>query len=313
MPCVRGGLPRLVDLHDDYADYRDQFVILTVHTGGAKGMDELNVKTIAEYDRKIERVIRDYWHGRNHPFPVLVDDGYKTFEAYSVDAVSTSVLIDPQGNVVGAVDPGVLAAKFPKPRPERLLPRLLDRKFMLPVDKGPLTTALKTLGAAIEQEITFATPELEQKAKGCVLPTRFFLHATLKSEFDLLLAPFDMKATIGPKGYVVTTKSLPDPADPSPIQKSTNARIERDLASNRGKLSFEIEKKPLEEVIAAFDNQAGETILLDPRAVLDGKIDPRRVVSLSLKEVPLGQGLKQFVESLGLRLVVRDEVIVVEP
>ena len=312
-PCVRFQMPRLIAFHDDYAAYRDQFVILTLHTGGARGDDELTVKTIAEYDKKIERDITDYWYGRNHPFPVLIDDDPKTFTAYSIDVIPTPILIDPSGNVVGHVGLEALAAKFPTPSLDVILPRMLDRRAMFPVQKGPLRAALKSLGEAIDQEITFASPEIEKKVDICKLPYAYFMGVSLRSGFELLLDPFDLQATIGPKGYVVSMKEPTAAPRESAVQKSEKARIERMLAEPRAKISLEFENKPLEQALTMLQMQMGMEILLDPRAVLEGKIDPRRVVSSRIKDASLGQALNQFAKSLGLKVVVRDEVIVLEP
>lgn len=85
------------------------------------------------------------------------------------------------------------------------------------------------------------------------------------------------------------------------------------LAGTQGRISLEFENKPLEQAITMLQNQMGLAILLDPRAILDGKINPQRLVSKKVKDLPFGQALKLFVKSLGLKLSIRDEVIVIEP
>ncbi len=312
-PCVRFQMPRLMAFNEDYAAYRDQFVILTIHTGGARGEVDLTARSLAEYDKKIEQVITYYWYGHNHPFPVLIDDDPKSFTAYSIDMIPTPILIDPSGNVVGQVDLEALAAKFPKPPLTVILPRMLERKAFFPVGKGPLRVALKSLGEAIDQEITFASPESEKKADLARLPYVYFMGISLRSAFELLLDPFDLQATIGPKGYVISLKDPSAVTSESAVQKSEKARIERILAEPRARISLEFENKPLEQALTMLQRQMGMEVLLDPRAVLNGKIDPRRLVSSKVKDASFGQALNQFAKSLGLKVAIRDEVILLEP
>ena len=53
-------------------------------------------------------------------------------------------------------------------------------------------------------------------------------------------------------------------------------------------------------------------MVLDPKGRLQGKIDPTAPVTGSGKGVPIGKALEKLLSPLGLRAVVRDEVIVIE-
>ena len=53
--------------------------------------------------------------------------------------------------------------------------------------------------------------------------------------------------------------------------------------------------------------------MLDPRGRLQGKINPEAPITASGTEVPTGEALTQLLQPLGLRIAVRDEVIVIEP
>ncbi len=53
--------------------------------------------------------------------------------------------------------------------------------------------------------------------------------------------------------------------------------------------------------------------MLDPRGRLKGNINPEAAITAAGKEVPLGEALARVAEPLGLRVAVRDEVIVLEP
>ena len=68
----------------------------------------------------------------------------------------------------------------------------------------------------------------------------------------------------------------------------------------------------MEKVVAFFESQSGENVVLDPKGRMQGKIDPATPVSGSGKGVPMGEALKKLMSPLGLRVVVRDEVIVLE-
>ena len=52
--------------------------------------------------------------------------------------------------------------------------------------------------------------------------------------------------------------------------------------------------------------------MLDPKGRMQGKIDPLAPVTGSGKDVPMGEALERLTAPLGLRVVVRDEVIVLE-
>ena len=59
------------------------------------------MKDFAELDPKLEPIVANAWKGRALPFPILLDATGKTLEAYGITAFPTSVLIDPEGRVVG--------------------------------------------------------------------------------------------------------------------------------------------------------------------------------------------------------------------
>ena len=83
-------------LHDELAPYRDKYAILTFH--------EESVKDFAELDEKLPVIIRERWDGKSLPFPILLDSTGETIKNWGVNAFPTTVLIDPQGKLVGEVD-----------------------------------------------------------------------------------------------------------------------------------------------------------------------------------------------------------------
>ena len=129
----------------------------------------------------------------------------------------------------------------------------------------------------------------------------------------MLLDPIGLAGKIGPNGYVITAKPKSDSsAEPalSKMQRTCAERIDRKLKES--KYSYEFDKAPLVKVAAFFEQQSTENVVLDPRGRLQGKIDPEATITGSGKDVPMGEALEKLVAPLGLHVVVRDEVIVLE-
>jgi thiol-disulfide isomerase/thioredoxin len=106
-PCV-GSMPELMELHDEFGD--KGLVIIAVHDD--------SVESIEELDKHLEKTRQGLWKGRDLPFLVALDGGGElpisgterstkgaTHAAYGVQHWPTTILIDPQGKVVGERDP----------------------------------------------------------------------------------------------------------------------------------------------------------------------------------------------------------------
>jgi thiol-disulfide isomerase/thioredoxin len=102
-PCV-GSMPELMELYDKYHD--KGLVVIGVHDD--------SVASIADMDKNLEKTRKELWKGRDLPFPVALDGGGElpisgterstrgaTHAAYGIQHWPTTILIDPQGNVVG--------------------------------------------------------------------------------------------------------------------------------------------------------------------------------------------------------------------
>ena len=59
-------------------------------------------------------------------------------------------------------------------------------------------------------------------------------------------------------------------------------------------------------------SRANQNVVLDPRGRLQGKIHPEATITASGKDVLFGEALEKLVGSLGLHVVIRDKVIVLE-
>jgi thiol-disulfide isomerase/thioredoxin len=306
-PCVGGALPRMMEIYDDHEDERDKYVVLTVHAP--------DTKTFAELDERVKPVVRDIWAGRMIPFPILLDADSKIQQTFGVSHWPTTLLFDPEGKLVGEVQPDFLEMKL-KPVPlTATLPRKLERNTAIYFNNPTLKEALANLKLQTKAEFELDSDSLKSLAlsESTKVPLTIAGQVSLRSALELLLDPLDLVATIGPKGYMITRKPKSDSsveATCSKMQQTCATRIERKLKES--KYSFDFDKAPLAKVAAFFEAQSTENVVLDPRGRLQGKIDPERMITGSGKDVAMGAALEKLVGPLGLHVVVRDEVIVLE-
>jgi thiol-disulfide isomerase/thioredoxin len=306
-PCVGRALPRMMEIHDDHEDERDKYVMLTVHSP--------DTKTFAELDERVKPVVRDIWAGRMIPFPILLDADSKIQQTFGVSHWPTTLLFDPEGKLVGEVQPDDLEAKLKKVPLAMTLPRKLDRNTSIFFNNPTLKEALANLKGQINAEFELDAESLKSLGltESTKVPLTFAGQVSLRSALELLLDSMDLTATIGAKGYVITRKPKSESsadATLSKMQQTCAARIENKLKES--KYSYDFDKTPLAKVAAFFEAQTTENVVLDPRGRLQGKIDPATTISGSGKDVALGEALEKLVGPLGLHVVVRDEVIVLE-
>src|SRR5262249_9498548 len=127
-----------MDLYDAHRDHRDQFEIIAFH--------DATVKDFAELDEKLKPIIRNTWRGRPLPFPILLDSTGETIKAFGIRAFPTTILIDPDGNLVGQLGDDVLEAKLRAlPVAERVR-RALDRDVGFTFDEPSLAVLTRFLG-----------------------------------------------------------------------------------------------------------------------------------------------------------------------
>ncbi len=105
-----------MEFWDEHAS--DRFEILAFH--------DASVESLAEMDRELDRRrIREMaWGGRDLPFPVLFDESGTTLRQYGVRAFPTTLLVDPEGRLVGTIDSRVPGTAW----------RDLDRSGLAPED-----------------------------------------------------------------------------------------------------------------------------------------------------------------------------------
>ena len=96
----------------------------------------------------------------------------------------------------------------------------------------------------------------------------------------------------------------------SKVQRDCTERIEKKLKES--KHSYKFDRASLAKVAAFFEQQTNENVVLDPRGRSSGKINPDTTLTASGTDVPAGEALARILEPLGLRIAVRDEVIIIE-
>lgn len=304
-PCVR-QLGELINFYDDHAADRDKFEILAFHDG--------SVKDFAEMDAKTERTKKSLWHGRDLPFPILLDAPKEpqgaTIEAYGIRSFPTTILIDPEGKLVGEVSPDSLEKKLtPIPLATRIS-RALDRDIALGMSASPLASSLEVLGQIARIPITLDDEAL--KAAGikadASMPLTLSGSLSLRSWLELLLDPLGLEAVPGEEGLIIgLAKRGGSAREPSESQKRAASRIEEVLGQN---VTFDFKDATLEQVAGHFEAKTQENFVLDPAGRRAGVIDPEATVTGSANDVPLRQALEELLKPLGLVPVVKDEVVV---
>ena len=151
-PCVGRALPKMMEIYDDHESERDRFVILTVHSP--------ETTTFADLDEKVKPVVRNTWAGRMIPFPILLDGDKKLQETFGVQHWPTTVLFDPDGKLIGEVQPEELEAKLSKVPLSVTLPRKLERNTTIYFDNPTLKDALTMLKRSTGTEFELDTQAL---------------------------------------------------------------------------------------------------------------------------------------------------------
>ena len=105
-PCLRRMIPELMKFYEDHAHQHDQFEILSICIDA-----DNELKSLAGMDRALAPIVEHVWGGKTIPFPILLDCSYRTWENFGLQGMGTTLLIDPEGNLVEG-DQMVLAKKL---------------------------------------------------------------------------------------------------------------------------------------------------------------------------------------------------------
>ena len=304
-PCVR-QLAELIDLYEDHAGERDKFEVLAFHDG--------TVKDFAEMDAKNEHTKKTLWRGRELPFPVLLDAQKgthgATVEAFGINSFPTTILIDPDGKLVGQISPGELEKKLTPIALAKRIPRALDRDVAFGMDGGKAEPIVKFLSEQARIPIKFDDAAIKKAGIDSDANTHLVISGSLslRSWLELLLDPLGLEAVAGDEGVLIGPAKQGKARELSEPQKRCAARIEEALGQ---KISFEFKDATLAKVAAHFEEKTQENFVLDPLGRRDRVIDPEAVVTGSAKDVSLREGLETLLKPLGLGLVVKDEVVLI--
>jgi hypothetical protein len=301
-------LPALRDLYQAHVHNRDQFEILAFH--------EPTAENLADLDKNLQAIIRGPWAGQPWPFPVLLDSTGTTLQNFGITSFPTTLLIDPEGKLVGRVSAGELEKKLPRLSPAAWRARALDSQVPVRVNDTPLDKALNALAQFTRMEIRLDAGSLREAGLSPQTPVPLKLNGwiSLRSALNLLLDPFDLTWVPASEGLLITRRQPGhDRPAVSAIQKHCVGRIEETLAN---KVQFDFKDKTLEEVVPLLERLSNfkygytENFILDPKQRRAGKLDPKMRVTGTARDVPYGQALQELLGPLGLTYVVRDELVV---
>jgi hypothetical protein len=295
----------LIDLYEAHKKDRDKFEIIAFHDG--------TVKDFADLDKKMETPKRKYWAGRDLPFPILLDASGQTIKDYGVHAFPTTILIDPEGKLVGQAREEDLEEKLPALPMSVRVARALDRSIGFGLDDPTLEAAVKTLAQRAHVPIRLDKDNL--KEVGVTPETRLPFTmgglVTLRSALNLVLDADHLTYAQDDKGIVIRHHKGDSPVPPTPVpsaaQKTFAKNVEQTLDE---KISFDFKDKPLADVAQFLENKTRENFVLSPSDRKEGALNPKTRVTCSVKDVPLREALKKLLEPIAVTYTIRDEVIV---
>jgi hypothetical protein len=309
----------LIALYEAHADHRDRFEIFAVH--------DQSVKSFADLDQKLAKIKDRYWQGKDLPFPVLLDAAGKTEMLYGVRAHPTSLLIDPDGKLVGEASAADLEAKLPLLSAAKTWARHRDMQKHVVWSFEPSShTLLKFAG--ILKTWTHCTVELNaEAAKSSGLTLEGPLPGvviggpiTLRSLDELLLAPHGLGVApaAAEKNLLITWR--PATAEPESYLQKLRARELTDRLDRGSVAGPQAEARPLEikdqtllDAIKRISQEFDLPVALDAQAMRDNRLDVKAKVNGRIIAGDLRTSLTKMLDPLSLTVEVRLEVVFVTP
>ncbi len=92
-----------MNFYETHAGQRDRFEIVSICS------TEPEIKSMADLDRELKPVVKAVWHGKQIPFPIVLDNTLQSNANFGLTA--TKLLFNPEGRLVPG-DEKTLAEKL---------------------------------------------------------------------------------------------------------------------------------------------------------------------------------------------------------
>jgi hypothetical protein len=310
-------LPELIAFYEDHAADRDKFEIFAIHDDA--------VKSFADLDKKLTSIKKNYWQGKDLPFPILLDGKKATHKMYGVRSWPTGLLIDPEGKLAGEIDISTLEEKLPPLSAEKKWARHRDMEKNVFWSFEPKENTLSQFAEAFKrwtrcdigldmEAVTASGLAADKPLPGVVVGSSI----TLRSIDELLLAPHGLGFVPSADGKMLLISKRREAKDPlSYFQKlhaeELNRRLDGGQDEGEKPKPLELKEKQLLEAIKLVGREYVLPVALDAKAMHTGGIDPEAKVSGRIDPRALRTSLVKVLEPLGLTTEVRHETVLVKP
>ena len=306
-------MPELIAVYEDHAAHRDKFEVLAIHDDA--------VKSFAELDKKLAPIKQRNWQGKDLPFPILLDGRKETHELYGIHGWPSGLLIDPEGKLVGEAGISELEVKLPPLPAAKLWARHRDMRKNVSWSFEPSEYTITRFAEIMKRwagsEIILDADAIKASGltvdgplPGVVVGSPL----TLRSIEELLLAPHGLGFVPSGQELRITTK--PRKAEPlSYIQKQRAKELEEQLSrpSDESEKPFDIDAQPLLDAVKRINRELSLPLALDARAMRTGSLDPKATVQGKIDPNRLRKSLQDLIAPLGLTIEVGREVVLITP
>jgi hypothetical protein len=312
-------LPELIAFYEDHAAHRDKFEILAIHDNAVKSFKEL--------DQKLVRIRKEKWQGKDLPFPILLDGNNKTHTLYGIKSWPTSLLIDPNGKLVGEIDISTLEAKLPPLTAGKKWARYRDMQQNVFWTFEPNENTLQQFADMLKRwakcDISIDADAVKATGLAADKPLPGVLigsSITLRSIDALLLAPHGLGLAPSADGKALVIAKRQEAKEPlSYFQKLHAEQLNRrlDSASSEDEAEkakpLDLKDRPLLEAIKLVGREFDLPVALDAKAMHTARLDPEAKVSGRIDPSALRKSLVKMLEPLGLTVEIRHEALLVKP
>jgi len=308
-------LPELIAFYEDHAADRDKFEILAIHDDA--------VKSFGDLDKKLARIKKENWQGKDLPFPILLDGKKKTHTLYGIRSWPTGLLIDPEGRLVDEAHIGMLEEKLPALSAGKKWARHRDMQknvfWSFEPKEYTLNKFAETMKRWTKCDIGIDAEAVKASGLSADEPLPGVLigsSITLRSIDELLLAPHGLGLVPSADGKMLLIGKRREAKEPeSYFQKlhaeELNGRLDGRQDEGDKAKPLELKDQPLLEAIKLVGREYDLPVALEAKAMRTGRVDPEAKVSGRVDPGALRKSLKKVLEPLGLTIEVRDEAVVV--